>query len=635
MLLRFLAAVSFAYIFIAQSASAMDAGNLKKLDDLDQLHTSIKPFQLSNPEAFFDYRSGILKNGFFELQRWDECVATYKKPIKWPKNRSEDVGEAFEYKMFLLQCVQAFLAGGDYSEAKAKDFEDLLIHWVNGGDKALKLSSFNKSQNQWYTVGSFIGNLAQWFAFYSDRVSLPQDKKQKVEKYLIDYLLKFSFADGINKGQKACPGKPKGILDKSVDTDWCGSVRWKVATGKLTLGFKLENKKLISSAIEDLDVLLKAYDEEAYFLPYAPAKKGGYGFSYYNRQGIFLSVLTEVIAMRGYDFLAYELPNGGHVRDALDFTYRVAVEDFKLLGKYPGVGEFKRNREWQWDRIVKLSHEQFATEIASQNGRYDPVNTKEQFATRNPRFASLYRLEDFALSHSYVDNLVDDFSSISALAIFLGNSSLTRKEWSQKAASAITDSSGKQATLSKLDGLEPMGVDLGEFYQFNEKLSEYNDSVPTDAVSFSKTVGWTVTDAESIKILSTEFQEKVPGGSEQKFKVRYRVKAHLPKQRIIYNGRVTIFVNGGKVHAGIWAESMVEKGFFDEKILKKLKPLCDYDGVDDHLSIILPIVTNEQMSNNRVPCYFDNSGSEEVNEMLQYILVAGRKIGQLEGVIKN
>ena len=179
MLLRFLAAVSLAYIFIAQSASAMDAGNLKKLDDLDQLHTSIKPFQLSNPEAFFDYRSGILKNGFFELQRWDECVATYKKLIKWPTNRSEDVGEAFEYKMFLLQCVQAFLAGGDYSEAKAKDFEDLLIHWVNGGDKALKLSSFNKSQNQWYTVGSFIGNLAQWFAFYSDRVSLPQDQNKR------------------------------------------------------------------------------------------------------------------------------------------------------------------------------------------------------------------------------------------------------------------------------------------------------------------------------------------------------------------------------------------------------------------------------------------------------------------------
>ena len=117
----------------------MDAGNLKKLDDLDQLHTSIKPFQLSNPEAFFDYRSGILRNGFFELQRWDECVDTYKKPIKWPKNKSEDVGEAFEYQMFLLQCVQAFLAGGDYSKAKAKDFEDLLIHWVNGGDKALKL----------------------------------------------------------------------------------------------------------------------------------------------------------------------------------------------------------------------------------------------------------------------------------------------------------------------------------------------------------------------------------------------------------------------------------------------------------------------------------------------------------------
>ena len=237
--------------------------------------------------------------------------------------------------MFLLECVQAFLAGGDYSDAKAIDFEKLLIHWVNGEDKALKLASFNKSENQWYTVGSFVGNLAQWFAFYSDRLTMPKGQKQKVEEYITNYLLQFSFADGLTKNLKACPTTPSSILDKSVDTDWCGSVRFKVATGKLTLGFKLENEKLISQGIEDLNILLQAYDEDVYFVPYAPAKRGGYGFSYYMRQGIFLSVLTEIIAMRGYDFLAFQLPNGGLVSDALDFTYRVAVDDFKLLGKYP------------------------------------------------------------------------------------------------------------------------------------------------------------------------------------------------------------------------------------------------------------------------------------------------------------
>ena len=630
----FIATCAALFTFI-QTATAVDNGNLKKLDDLDQLYVSSKPFELSNPDAFFNYRRDILKNGFYELQRWDECIDTYKRPIKWPKNKDEDVGEAFEYKMFLLECVQAFLAGGDYSDAKAIDFEKLLIHWVNGEDKALKLASFNKSENQWYTVGSFVGNLAQWFAFYSDRLTMPKGQKQKVEEYITNYLLQFSFADGLTKNLKACPTTPSSILDKSVDTDWCGSVRFKVATGKLTLGFKLENEKLISQGIEDLNILLQAYDEDVYFVPYAPAKKGGYGFSYYMRQGIFLSVLTEIIAMRGYDFLAFQLPNGGLVSDALDFTYRVAVDDFKLLGKYPGKNEFKRNKDWQWDRLLRLSHSQFATDIAVTNGRYDPSNTKEQFATRNPRFASLYRREDFALSLSYIDNLVDDFSSISAMALFLGNSPLNRKQWSEKVASEITDTALKETTLAKLDVLEPMGINLSDNYQFDNKLSDYNDVLPADSVSFSEITGWTVSDAKSIEITNLEFIEKKAGSSKQKYKVRYKVEAFLPKQRNVQNRRVTIFVNGEQVQAGIYAEFLVQKGFVGEDVMKKLKTMCDYDNVDEYYSIILPIVSKNPISNNRVPCYFDNSQSNELTEILKFVLIAGREIAQLEGIIKD
>ena len=630
----FIATCAALFTFI-QTATAVDNGNLKKLDDLDQLYVSSKPFELSNPDAFFNYRRDILKNGFYELQRWDECIDTYKRPIKWPKNKDEDVGEAYEYKMFLLECVQAFLAGGDYSNAKAIDFEKLLIHWVNGDDKALKLASFNKSENQWYTVGSFVGNLAQWFAFYSDRLTMPKEQKQKVEEYITNYLLQFSFADGLTKNLKACPTTPSSILDKSVDTDWCGSVRFKVATGKLALGFKLENEKLISQGIEDLNILLQAYDEDVYFVPYAPAKKGGYGFSYYMRQGIFLSVLTEIIAMRGYDFLAFQLPNGGLVSDALDFTYRVAVDDFKLLGKYPGKNEFKRNKDWQWDRLLRLSHSQFATDIAVTNGRYDPSNTKEQFATRNPRFASLYRREDFALSLSYIDNLVDDFSSISAMALFLGNSPLNRKQWSEKVASEIMDTALKETTLAKLDVLEPMGINLSDNYQFDNKLSEYNDVLPTGSVSFSEITGWTVSDAKSIEITNLEFIEKKAGSSKQKYKVRYKVEAYLPKQRTIQNRRVTIFVNGEQVQAGIYAEFLVQKGFVGENVMKKLKTMCDYDNVDDYYSILLPIVSKNPISNNRVPCYFDNSQSNELTEILKFVLVAGREIAQLEGIIKD
>ena len=60
----FIAACAALFTFI-QTATAVDNGNLKKLDDLDQLYVSSKPFELSNPDAFFNYRRDILKNGFY------------------------------------------------------------------------------------------------------------------------------------------------------------------------------------------------------------------------------------------------------------------------------------------------------------------------------------------------------------------------------------------------------------------------------------------------------------------------------------------------------------------------------------------------------------------------------------------
>jgi hypothetical protein len=221
------------------------------------------------------------------------------------------------------------------------------------------------------------------------------------------------------------------------------------------------------------------------------------------------------------------------------------------------------------------------------------------------------------------------------MALFLGNSPLNRKQWSEKVAGEIMDTALKETTLAKLDVLEPMGINLSDNYQFDNKLSEYNDVLPTGSVSFSEITGWTVSDAKSIEITNLEFIEKKAGSSKQKYKVRYKVEAYLPKQRAIQNRRVTIFVNGEQVQAGIYAEFLVQKGFVGENVMKKLKTMCDYDNVDDYYSILLPIVSKNPISNNRVPCYFDNSQSNELTEILKFVLVAGREIAQLEGIIKD
>ena len=85
-----------------------------------------------------------------------------------------------------------------------------------------------------YSALSF-GNLGQWYPFYEKRLIISMAEREVVRDYIKDYLLQASFEGGLNGGKRPCPNDPKGILSSNVDTDWCGSVRWKVATGKLSL----------------------------------------------------------------------------------------------------------------------------------------------------------------------------------------------------------------------------------------------------------------------------------------------------------------------------------------------------------------------------------------------------------------
>ncbi|MGC6517733.1 MAG: hypothetical protein ACON49_06865 [Candidatus Puniceispirillaceae bacterium] len=606
---------------------------LLPLQDVNQLHVAKIPFELKNPDAFFNYRQEMLSGGFYGLQNWDRCLSVYRNKIKWPKNQDADVGEAFEFKMFLLNCVQVFLAAGDHSKDKLDDFTQLLLHWVDKNDDALRLPKFNIPDNQWYTVSSFMGNLAQWFVFYKDKLNLSFEEKQRVTDYLQDYLLSISFNHALRNGRIRCPDNAKRIVNKKVGTDWCGSVRWKVATGRLAFGFMLESEALISKGINDLQILLNAYDEEAYFVPYAPQRKGGYGFSYYMRQGIFLSVLAELIAMRGYDFLVLELPNGATVQQALDFTYEVAVHDFTLLGKYPGKGKFTRNPKWQWNKISTLKHSEFASKIASTNGRYDPINTAEQFAARNPRYSFRNKPDVFAGSHTYRDNLVDDFSSISALSLFLANSDLSRRQWSEKAVERLADPATQEEIKRRIKSLKPMGVDLDETFNSDNQLSSYKSGNIDGFAQFSADTGWTITDMGKLEITDLEKYETVAGQSDNKFKVRFTVKAYLPVSRRLYKGKVTLFVNGSQIHIGHWAENLVQKGYVTNEEMSSLKQSCDYDNADDIYYLIIPLYSDNEMSNSRIPCYFANANSEEYREILKFMLIAGRLIAEEEELV--
>ena len=233
-----------------------------------------------------------------------------------------------------LNCTQTFLTAPDISAKHMEEFSKILVNWASNTNNVWSVPKKNIGSIHWYSSLSFFGNLGQWYTFYENNMPITREQREKIRKYISNYLLQDSFKGGLNPEKQTGPKNPMGILNDNVDTDWCDSVRWKVATGKLSLGMYLEDTELINSGISDLKIVLAAYDRDAYFIPYSSAKKQAHGFNYYYQDARFLSVLVELFAMRGFDFLHYELPNGGTVKRALNFSYDVTINDFKKLGKY-------------------------------------------------------------------------------------------------------------------------------------------------------------------------------------------------------------------------------------------------------------------------------------------------------------
>ena len=610
-----------------------DIKSLTPLNDLTQILNAEKAFRLSNEAAFYEHRSFVISEGFPGDKDWEFCLKDFSSSRIWTENIGQDTGKKFDDKMRQLNCTQTFLTAPDISPKHMEEFSKILVSWVENTNNVWTLPKKNIGSNHWYSALSFFGNLGQWYVFYEKKLPISTAERGRVREDIKDYLLQASFEGGLNFGGQPCPANPIDILDDNVDTDWCGSVRWKVATGKLSLGMYLEDVQLMNSGIKDLNIVLATYDSDAYNIPYSPAKKQAHAFNYYYQQARFLSVLVELFAMRGFDFLHYKLPNGGTVKRALDFSYEVAINDFKKLGKYPASGISNRLPKASWERVIKFSHQDFIIDNESYHGAYDVNTPRIQFAAINPRYAQIYKPQDFALSYTYKEQ-ISSFSAILARSIFVGSNHQSIQTLAQQSLNSIENKEVISVINRKLNCLGPLDMSGRGKYRDGHSnmqscLSGTNLPEAIKRLGIIKNInGLITTNTSSINLGVPTLKDYRPpndSGKSERFEVKFEniKNADLSLKR----ETISIYKRPDEVIIGIWLEDIFEE---DQKLESDWKSIYDKCGqiVEDseYYSLEIPIKSNWEELNDQFECIAENTNSPKIKQLIGLLVHAAEKI---------
>jgi len=520
----------------------------------------------------------------------------------------------------------------DLDKKHLKDLENLFVLWSSTSPNIWTLPNFKKPNHpQWYQSVSNVANLALWYSFYEQKLQITTTQKRDIENYLKSYLLAVNFTKGMYKNRKPCPKKVRLIAEKNTDTNFCGSVRFKVATGKLALGFKLEDEKLIESGIKDLKISLRAHDSQGYFIPYSPAKKQGYAFSYYYRQAKFLSVLAEIIAMRGYDFLEFKMPHGATISESIKFNRLVSLDNHQLLGKYPGDGSIYAGDPWSnWNRLKTLSHSDFIRENMGNDGMFDPANRTSQFALNNPRFAFVYFPADFVGARNYRQRATDDFSPVYPMSLVLGNSLKSYSELVEEALYLVPDKQTQKKLLVELSQARAIAEKLEEAskqateQRLNNKTA-LNIGIQMHGLKANSGSGWDLEMPFQRSVKRWEISEIVKPKKEGKStKVRFNIELLDDQKATVFRGKMTLYVNRKDYKVGLPIRKLVRRGEVPYEKWKSVMQSCNALEDDDEYFMELPIQSTDTDLQSRFECILSENKDKQVIQLVQSMIFAGQ-----------
>ena len=254
----------------------------------------------------------------------------------------------------------------------------IMLHWANENLKLRK--NFNKKNFnvKGYQLPSMVGVFSQYYALHYPLFNYTDEERAKVDAHLKSLLIDYNFphiggASSQSTMRCVVGGSEKRMIsthmNKAIYFNNCGSIRYKMATGGILLGFRLADQELLDASHESMYVNLSQFTSEGIGMTHAT--KGADTLNYVLEYLRYLSILNETYKSVGYDFMEHTLPHGAKVHEAIGKGYEAVYDVWGVLGKYA-----KANTQMnKWSIISGMSMEEYKDSYYGQAAyRYEDGN---------------------------------------------------------------------------------------------------------------------------------------------------------------------------------------------------------------------------------------------------------------------
>ena len=335
--------------------------NKAPLDNpLDKIKVSKNMVLVNNRAVFNQEREAIKiafanKSGFYwKGASVENCflniMMNWEESMKVEVANSLGVGSFDAYHRPISICSAAMAEQLSRLGTTPDYLEDIMLKWSTDEVFELPAKSLSASEYQlrMYAMASDLGVHGGYYAIHYEDFNYTDQERQIVEDYFSKQLIRVDMSNSAPRGLKSCDFTStsrlaKGLNNGKISVDTCGSPMLKATTGAVALGLRLGNQDLFNAGIKNLKLLLKVFDEEGIFVPYA-ASRGATALGYSSEIPLHLGAWTELLAIAGYDFLEHKAPNGMRIRDLVAAQIKVLNNPDMLLkytasnGAYGGKG---------------------------------------------------------------------------------------------------------------------------------------------------------------------------------------------------------------------------------------------------------------------------------------------------------
>ena len=246
--------------------------------------------------------------------------------------------------------------------------EDMMLKWATDEVFELPAKSLPPSEygTRIYGSVSYLGVFGGYYAIHYEEFHYTDEERQIVEDYFSKQLIKVDMSNSAPRDLKSCDYDStsrlaKGLSSGQMSHNTCGSPMLKATTGALALGLRLGDQDLFNAGIKNLKLLLRVFDDEGIFVPYASGR-GATALGYSSEIPLHMGAWTELLEIAGYDFLEHESPNGMRIKDLVAAQINILNNPDMLLkytasnGAYGGKGgptvanfnKLSLVEKWKW-----------------------------------------------------------------------------------------------------------------------------------------------------------------------------------------------------------------------------------------------------------------------------------------------